>query len=93
MKTGFVIAYGPYLYAHMNEGNTRPIFTYNWLEARIYEDEEDCIKMKRWLINWNNKQSYKMKDWTKIVSDFRIIEIAINDNMTNIKVKKNEKKC
>lgn len=89
MKTGWVIAYGSYLYAHMNEKKDRPLFTYNWLEARVYESEEEANKMKKWLIEWNNKQSYKMWQWTKIVTEFCCIEVVVNEQMKNVKVKKN----
>lgn len=82
--------YGPYLYCEMANNNTKPIFTYNWNQARYYEDEQDCLEMRKWLANWDSNNSYKMKDWTRIVSSFKIVKVAISPYCKNIKVRKNK---
>lgn len=91
MEFGFVVMWGAYIYSEMNEDKTHPIFTYNWNEARVYEDYNDAEKMRHWLSMWDSKQSIRMKDWTFIDSSFRIVKIKPRKEMTNIrKAKKHE---
>ena len=88
---GFVVEWGGYLYAEVTERKT-PLFTYQWREARVYEDYNDAEKMRGWLAQWDSKQSCRMRDWTHIDTAFRIVKVEIKDFMTNIRRKKDVKK-
>lgn len=92
MEAGYVICWGPYIYCEMNDKKTQPIFTYNWNQARIYEDYEDAEKIRKWLQEWDAKKTFRMKDWTKIDTNFTVKYVKVNDFMKNLRYKDNGEK-